>query len=139
MTMDIFLSMQNFSDLGTLALRIAVAVIFLVHGLPKHKMWRLKPSPQLPAPMLRIMGILAVAEPLGALALLAGFLTQLAAVGLAIIMLGAINLKMKMMKVPFKADDKTGWELDFLILAACFAVLFTGPGAYSLDRLLFGL
>ena len=97
------------------------------------------PSPQMPPKMLSLMKFLSVVEPLGAVAVLSGFLTQLAALGLGIIMIGAIVLKKKMMKVPFTAQDKTGWEFDLMNLAGCVALYFLGAGSLSLDRLFFGI
>jgi putative oxidoreductase len=131
-----FIALQSYSDAGLFVLRLAVAAVFWVHGTSKKGMWKAQPSPQMPAKMISLMRLLSVAEPLGALAMLSGFLTQLAAVGLGIIMIGAINLKKNVWKVPFNAQDKTGWEFDMLILASCVAILLAGPGAWSLDRLL---
>ena len=124
-------------DLGLLALRLAIGAIFLAHGLPKRHVWK-KAPPQTSAKMVAVMKILSIAEPLGAVAVLAGFLTQLASVGLAIIMAGAIKMKITVWKMPFKADDKTGWELDLLLLCACLVLLTHGAGILSADFLLYG-
>lgn len=123
----------DYSDLGLLGLRICVAAIFLKHGLMKQGVWKKKPSAQEPASMLAIMKILSIAEPLGAIAVLFGFMTQLAAAGLAIIMIGAIWTKIKVWKIPFYAKDNTGWEFDFMILGACIALICIGPGSLSLE------
>ena len=136
--MDFFILLHSFTDWGLLALRLVIGVIFLVHGLPKWKNWQAKPSKDMPASMIKIMRILSIAEPLGGVAVIAGFLTQLATLGLMIIMLGAISSKMKW-HIPFSAHDNTGWEFDLLILTACFALYFTGAGMFGLDRMLFGL
>lgn len=137
--MDFLLNLHQFSDLGLLALRIAVGVIFLVHGIQKWAMWKMQPSEQMPANMLAMMKFLSVVEPLGGLAVFIGFLTQLAALGLGIIMIGAIVVKRKVMKVSFTAMDKTGWEFDFIILAATIALFVFGGGVVSLDNLFFGI
>jgi len=83
------------------------------------------------------MRLFSIAEPIGALAMAVGFLTQWAALGFIIIMLGAINFKINKWKSPFSAQDKTGWEFDFIILAANTAILLLGAGALSLDKLFF--
>lgn len=138
--MAFFSSLHSYGDLGLLALRLGVGAIFMAHGLAKRAMWKMQPSEQLPAPMLKILRLLSVCEPLGALGVLTGTLTQLAAVCLAVIMVGAINLKIKMMKKKFYDQEKhDGWELDFMILCACAALFFMGAGAWSLDRLVLGL
>ena len=135
--MEFFANLHQFGDWGLLALRIAVGAIFLVHGAQKWAMRKMQPSEQMPAGMLSLMKFLSIVEPLGALAILAGFLTQLAAAGLGIIMIGAIILKKTMMKVPFAAQDKTGWEFDLIILAATVALFFFGAGSIGLDRVIF--
>ncbi|MEY4744861.1 MAG: hypothetical protein RL272_806 [Candidatus Parcubacteria bacterium] len=137
--MQFFSSLHSLGDLGLLGLRSAVGVIFLVHGLQKRAMWKMQPSEQLPKPMLRILRLLSICEPLGAIAMFAGFFTQLAALCLGIIMLGAINLKAKVMKKKFSEGSVVGWEFDFIIFGACFALYFLGAGRFALDRVWFGL
>jgi putative oxidoreductase len=114
-----------------LALRIAVGVVFLVHGLQKQMFWKTPPSAQLPLGMIKLLRFLSIVEPLGGVAVLAGFLTRPATIGLSIIMLGAINLKARQMKKGFTGDG--GWELDFMVLAANVALLLLGAGVWSLD------
>ncbi len=100
-------------------------------------MWKMAPSAQMPASFLAQLRLLSIVEPLGALALFVGFLTQPAAAGFVIIMLGAIRLKAGKMQRKFSVDG--GWELDFVFLSAALALIFLGAGAVSLDRVLFGL
>ena len=122
------------NDWALLALRLGVGVIFLVHGSQKRAMWKMQPSAQLPAGMLSVLRFLSIVEPLGGLGVLVGFLTRPAAAGLAIIMLGAIRLKAIQMRKRFTGDG--GWELDFIILAAAVALVISGAGKLSLDRVL---
>lgn len=134
--MFLALDLHRWSDLALLVLRLTVAAIFWVHGRSKAGMWKKQAGPDMPAPMLNLMRTLSVCEPLGALAMLAGLGSQLAAVGFILVMAGAINMKIRVWKVPFFAHDKSGWELDLIVLAASFALLILGPGAYSLQALL---
>jgi putative oxidoreductase len=122
------------SNWALLALRLAVGVTFIVHGVQKQAMWKMQPTEQLPAPFLRLLRFLSIVEPLGGVALLAGLLTPFAAAGLAIIMLGAINLKSRTLHKGFTGDG--GWELDFTLLAANAALILMGAGAWSLDGVL---
>src|SRR5207249_1544189 len=89
--MGFFFSLHQFSDFALLALRIALGAVFLTHGLGKRKLWSTQPSAQMPTGMLRKLRILSIAEPAGGLGMLVGFLTQLAALGLVIEMLGALQ------------------------------------------------
>lgn len=135
--MGFFADLHQLSDWALVVLRLGVAVIFAVHGIQKLAMWKMQPSAQMPASMLSTLRLLSVVEPLGAVALLIGFLTQPAALGFAIIMVGAIQLKAGRMHRGFAGDG--GWEFDFILLAAAIALVFLGAGGISLDRLLFGL
>ena len=135
--MRFFVHLHQFSDWALVALRIGVGTSFLVHGLMKRPMWKMAPSAQMPASFLAQLRLLSIVEPLGALALLVGFLTQPAAAGFVIIMLGAIRLKAGKMQRKFSVDG--GWELDFVLLSAALALIFLGAGAVSLDRVLLGL
>ena len=132
--MNFLNSLTSYSDWGLLALRLAIGAVFVVHGKGKMGMWKMKPNGQMKAPMTSMMKLLSVAEPLGGIALAAGFLTELAALGLGVIMLGALYFKMKVWKMAFKADNATGWEFDLVLLAGCLALLTSGAGAYSLDQ-----
>jgi putative oxidoreductase len=135
--MRFFAQLHQLSDWALVALRIAVGTSFWVHGTSKRAMWKMAPSAQMPASFLSTLRLLSIVEPLGALALVVGFLTQPAAAGFVIIMLGAIRLKAVQMHRGFGVDG--GWELDFVLLTAALALVFLGAGAVSLDRLLFGL
>lgn len=137
--MSLLLSLHTYSDWGLLALRLALAATFWVHGRSKMKMWKMQPSEQMPASMINQMKLLSICEPLGALAMVSGFLVQPAALGFAIIMVGAIYMKVAKWKIPFKVDNSNGWEFDLLILAASLLILFAGAGALSLDRVILGI
>ncbi len=137
--MQFFASLHQYNDIALLALRLALGSIFLAHGLSKRPMWKAQPSEQLPQSMLNILRLLSVCEPLGAIAVFAGFLTQLAVVGLAIIMSGAMFLKITKYKAPFITVMKPGWGYDFTLFMICISLLITGAGAIALDRVLFGL
>lgn len=78
-----FPSLQRYNDWNLLLLRLVIGAIFLYHGIAK---WQMEdPS--------TLMTILRYAEPLGGAALIAGVFSQLASLGLIIIMLGAIYMK----------------------------------------------
>lgn len=119
--MDALSSLLVYGDVGLLALRVVIAAIFLYHCRSKL------------GNLASFMGFIGTAELLGGLAVLTGFLTQLAAVGLSIIMLGAIWKKTTEWHMPFSAMDKTGWEFDLMILAGCIALITNGAGQYALD------
>ncbi|HLD71847.1 MAG TPA: DoxX family protein [Candidatus Peribacteraceae bacterium] len=134
--MEFLTSLHQYSDWGLLALRIALGVIFLVHGPPKVM------HPERASAMgfaVWFWVMLGLGETIGALSMLLGFLTQIGAIILLLIMLGAHYFKMVVWKVPFTSMEKTGWEFDFMILSATTALVFLGGGSLSLDRIMFGL
>ncbi|MCX6733377.1 MAG: DoxX family protein [Candidatus Peregrinibacteria bacterium] len=137
--MEQLAQLHQYGDIALFVLRVAVASVFVVHG-----MWKIENGKQM-ASNLGMSGsgwffvALGVAEFFGSLALLSGFLTQIAAIGLGVIMLGAIYFKGFKWGVKFTAHDKTGWEFDLVILAACIAILILGAGKIALDNTIFGL
>ncbi len=132
-------SLHQFSDVALLLLRLAIGGIFLAHGLPKRGLWSAQPSAQMPASMLRNLRILSIAESAGALGLIFGFLTQLAGLGLVIVMLGAIQFLRTTVHRKFKEQNAPGWEFEFLLLVVSLALAIMGGGKYALDRLVFGI
>lgn len=135
--MKLLPNLTRFGDFGLVALRLAIGIIFLVHGTLKWKMWGMEPSENLSAAMLTIFKILSIAEPLGAGAIIVGFLTPYAAIGLSIIMIGVLNLKINVMHLGFMARQGTGWEFEIMILAGLLCLLLLGPGKISVDTRLF--
>ena len=135
--MQFFAQLHTLTDWGLLVLRVGIGVTFLAHGIQKRAMWKMQPSAQMPAGLLSILRLLSIAEPLGGVAAITGLLTQLAAAGFVIVMLGAINLKARQLHKGFTGDG--GWELDYVLLSAAVALLILGAGRISLDRVVFGL
>ena len=122
-------------DWGLLLLRVVVGIIFIYHGSLKWGTWT--HTPENLSPMFYVFRLLAIVEPLGGLALILGFLTQYAALGLVIIMLGAINSKFQTMGLSgFAGKGGTGWEFDLLLLASNVVLFFTGSGKLALEALM---
>jgi putative oxidoreductase len=131
---ELIFSLFQYNDFALFLLRLSVGAVFLLHGISKLSMWKMQPSNEMPANMLSTMKILSIAEPLGGIGLLFGVLTRFAALGLAIIMAGAIYLKIAKWNKKFM----DGWEFDFVLLCANLALFLMGPGTWSIDSLLFG-
>ena len=123
-------------DLALLVLRLALGSVFLYHGLMKRPMWKMEPSEKMPANMLSLMKFLSIVEPIGGLALILGFFTHFAALGIGFIMVGALDLKLTKWHTPFSAMNQTGWEFDLMNLAAAFTLFTFGGGAFSIDTII---
>lgn len=81
--------------------------------------------------------LIIIGESFGSLGLLAGFLTRFAAASLAIIMLGAIT----MVHLPHGffmnwggQQQGEGYEYHLLVIGIAAALLITGGGRWSVDR-----
>jgi len=137
--MGFFTSLHQFGDFALLILRLALGTVFLFHGLPKKGLWSAQPSDQLPAGLLTRLRILSIAEPAGALGLIFGLLTQLAGLGLVIVMAGAITFLRTKAHRKFKEANAPGWEFEFMLLVVALALAILGGGKYALDRVVFGI
>ena len=126
-----FEQLTQYNDIGLLILRLTVAVIFIYHSLPKLKDSKgMAPMVGMPAGMIMMLGLVEFVASIG---LIIGFYTQLAALLLAIVMVGAIGMKIMKWRVPFIAMDKTGWEFDLILLASSIAILLNGGGAIGIQ------
>lgn len=125
--------LQKHNDCALLLLRLALGAVFIYHGWAKWGM-------EAPNTM---MTILKIAEPLGGIALVLGALTQLASLGLAIIMVGAIYMKMTGFgQAPFNVTGTfapqggMGWEFDLVLLAGAIVLMVMGAGKYAVDGMM---
>ena len=125
------LELSQYSDIAFLILRLAVAIIFVYHALPKLK--NAKGMAHMMGQPRGMIFVLGGVELLSSVGLVLGIYTQLAAALLAIVMIGAIYFKTAKWHVPFAAMDKTGWEFDLVLLAANIAILLSGGGSIGIQ------
>lgn len=124
----IFPQLTRFADLGVLLLRLMVALVFVTSGVNHIKD---------PARRSQSIGMskgftafLGVAEICGGLSVAFGVLTQLAAIGLILVMLGAIQKKIFVWHIKFWANN--GWNYDLILLVMNVVILLTAGGRYVL-------
>lgn len=126
-----FEQLTQYDNIGFLILRLAVAIIFIYHAMPKLK--NAKGMAQMigmPAGMIFMLGAVELMSSLG---MVFGIYTQLAAALLAVVMIGAIYFKTAKWHISFAAMDKTGWEFDLILLAANIAILLGGGGSIGIQ------
>jgi len=123
-------------SLGLAALRVTAGTVFIAHGYAKLFTYGFAgvtgmfghmgvPFPGATGPLV------AVLEFFGGIGLVIGFLTRLAALGLAIDMIGAILI------VKLKGGF-SGYEFEFMLFGSSVTLVLTGAGQASVDALLGG-
>ena len=122
-------ALTRHTDAGLLVLRLAVGAVFLYHGLLK---WGFFGGSSIALPSDPIMATLAFVEPVFGLLLLLGVFTPLAALVLAVVMIGAISFKLT-----GRFPDSTvfrAWEFELTLFAANIVLLTHGAGRFSAGK-----
>ena len=127
-----FPELARFTDLGILLLRLMVGLVFVNSGYTHLKD---------PAARAKSIGMskpftifLGAAELAGGIGVAFGVLTQLAAFGLILIMLGAIWKKIFAWHTGFWGEKGSGWHYDLIFILMNLVIAFTDGGAYVLLR-----
>ena len=123
--------LYGFSDLALLLMRLMVGLVFVTSGW-KHAqdpVGRSKSIGMSPG-FTRFLGL---AELAGGLGVALGVLTQLAALGLILVMLGAIQKKIFVWRTGFWGEHSDGWHYDLLLVVMCLVIATTGGGRYVLE------
>jgi putative oxidoreductase len=121
----------QFSDLALLLMRLLIGAIFITSGrshvgdpVSRGKSIGMSPG------FTRFLG---VAEVAGGLGVALGVLPQLAALGLVLVMLGAIQKKVVEWKTGFWGKHGTdGWHYEMMLVVMNLVVATTGGGRYVL-------
>ena len=127
-----FPQLARFTDLSLLLLRLMVGLVFVTSGYNhlKHPAERAR-SIEMSKGFTIFLGIAEVA---GGLGVTFGVLTQLAAIGLILIMLGAIQKKIFVWHTGFWGEKASGWHYDLLFVVMNLVIACTNGGAYVLMR-----
>ena len=138
--------MGTTGDVSLTTLRVVLGVVFFAHGAQKMLGWFGGYGFHGTMGAFTHMGMAApvallviCAEFFGALGLIAGLLTRIAALGIAGLMIGAIfmvHLQNGFFMNWFGTQKGEGIEYHLLVLAMAAALLLRGAGAFSLDRAL---
>jgi putative oxidoreductase len=129
-----FPQLAQFTDFGLLLLRLTVGVVFIYSG------WT---ALQDPIARSKSIGMskgftifIGAAELAGGSGVAFGVLTQLAAVGLILIMLGAIQKKIFVWHTGFWGKENSGWHYDLIFIVMDLVIAFTNGGRFVLDQYL---
>ena len=125
-----FPQLSRFTDLGLLLLRLMVGLVFITSGYNHLKN---------PEERSKSIGMskgftifLGTAEVAGALGVTFGVLTQLAAFGLIVLMLGAIQKKIFSWHSGFWGEKTYGWHYDLMFVLMNLVIACTDGGQYVL-------
>ena len=118
------------SPVALLLLRISVGVVFFSSGKshatnPKER----GESMGMPASAAMAVGIV---EMLAAASIILGIFTQVGALLIMLIMLGAIYKKIFEWKTGFYAKKGFGWHYDIIFFIAAFIILTTNGGLFTI-------
>ena len=125
-----FPQLAQFTDVSLLLLRLMIAAVFVTSGWyhvkdPKGRAKSIGLSPGLTI-------FIGVAEIAGGLGVAFGMLTQFAAIGLILIMLGAIQKKMFVWHTGFWGEKASGWHYELMLVLMNLVIACTGGGKYVL-------
>ena len=127
-----FPQLARFTDLGLLLMRLMVGLAFVASGFRHLK------DPEARAKDIGMSKpftiFLGIAEAAGGLGVAFGVLTQLAAFGLILLMLGAIWKKIFAWHTGIWGEKVFGWHYDLMFVLMDLVIAFTNGGAYVLMR-----
>jgi putative oxidoreductase len=124
--------LTQYADVGFLLLRLMVGIVFITSG------WSHLTKAEERSKSIGISkgftAFLGLAEVLGSFGVIFGVLTQLAAIGLILVMLGAIQRKIFVWHIGFWGDKTYGWHYDLILVVMSIVIIATNGGRYVLMR-----
>jgi putative oxidoreductase len=131
----IFPQLAQFTDFALLLLRLMVGIVFLTSAY-KHLKDPAARSKDIGMSRIFTMFLGAI-ELAGGLGVVSGVLAQLAAIGLILVMLGAIQKKIFTWHTGFWGKSGTdGWSYDAMLIVMNLVIVTTGGGNLTLTRLI---
>jgi len=127
-----FPQLARFTELGLLFMRLMIGLVFVTSG------WSHVSTPEERSKSIGMSKaftvFLGIAELAGGLGVALGALTQLAAIGLIAVMLGAIYKKIVVWHTGFWGEKTYGWHYDLIFIIMNLVVLFTDGGRWVLMK-----
>jgi putative oxidoreductase len=127
-----FPQLAQFTDFGILLLRLMVGLVFVTSGW--SHVTKLEERSKSIGMNKGFTLFLGIAEIAGGLGVALGVLTQLAAIGLILVMLGAIQKKMFVWHTGFWGEKSYGWHYDLMFVLMNLLILFTDGGRWVLMK-----
>jgi len=129
----IFPQLAQFTDVALLLMRVMVGLVFITSG------WNHLKNPEARSKDIGMSKgftiLLGAAEVAGSFGVIFGVLTQLAATGLILLMLGAIQKKIFVWRTGFWGESGTnGWSYDTMLVVMSLVIVTTGGGNFSVTK-----
>ena len=124
--------LEHLTDYGLLLMRIMVGLIYADSGYEDLKDLDAR-GKSIGLPRGSTI-FLASAELAGGVAVILGVLQQLAAIGLILIALGAVQKKVFVWKTGFWGKKGLGWYNDLTLLSMLLVIVFTNGGRFVVLR-----
>ena len=123
----------GFTDASLLLLRLMVGIVFITSG------WNHLSNPSQRSKDIEMSkgftAFLGAAELAGGLGVTFGVLTQLAAIGLILVMLGSIQKKIFVWRTGFWGPSgMNGWSYDTMLIVMNLVILTTAGGNFSIGN-----
>src|SRR5215208_3240408 len=136
--------MQTSDDVVPTILRLLLGVVIFPHGAQKMLGWfggggfsgTMQTMTGMGLPAVIVFLVILI-EFFGSIALILGFLTRIAALGVLVLMLGAIftvHLPNGFFMNWMGQQKGEGFEYHLLAIAICLALMVAGGGRWSVDR-----
>jgi putative oxidoreductase len=124
----VFAHLAPFTDHALVFLRLMAGLVFIESGYNDLK----EPAARgqsigLPKGATSFLGAV---ELIGGTAVVIGLLSQLAAIALILIMLGALQKKIFVWKTAFWGKDGLGWNYELILISMLLVVLCTNGGRF---------
>lgn len=127
-----FPELSRFLPMALLLMRLMVGAIFLTSG------WGHVTHPEERAKSIGMSKgftlVLGVAEISGGLGVVFGVLSQLAALGLILVMLGAMQKKIFVWHTGFWGEKESGWHYELMLVIMNLVIMTTNGGSYVLKK-----
>jgi putative oxidoreductase len=130
--MKLFVDLSRFVPATLLFMRLMIGAIFISSGWSHttHAEERAKSIGMSKGFTL----FLGVAEVAGGLGVVFGVFTQLAALGLILVMLGAIYKKIAVWHTGFWGENESGWHYDLMLVIMNLVIIATNGGPYVITK-----
>ncbi len=127
--------LAQLTDIALLLLRLMVGIVFITSGYKHLKDPETRSKDIGKSKSFTIF--LGAAELAGGLGVISGVLAQLAAIGLILVMLGAIQKKIFTWHTGFWGKSGTnGWSYDTMLVVMNLVIVTTGGGNLTLTHLI---